>query len=133
MRLRKVLVIDDDTAVLNVLRIGLHVRGYQVLTAQNGLEALEVLEIERVDLVIVDLMMPVMDGMAFLKSVRNKLKLGVPVVVLTGVDRRGVADELIQSGASVVLHKPVQFEVIETALKDLWSRVRGEGVGSSFR
>lgn len=118
-RVSRVLVIDDDASVLNVLRIGLRVEGFDVVTAANGREALDLLGLEVVDVVLADLMMPVMDGMAFLRAVREELGLSVPVVVLTGVDRDEVAADLEACGASAVLHKPARVDSLADVLRGI--------------
>lgn len=77
----KVLVVDDDRHILELVRIQLSQAGYDILTATNGLEALERIEAESVDLAIVDVMMPKMDGYTLTKEIRATTD--IPVLLLT--------------------------------------------------
>lgn len=80
-----VLVVDDDRDVLDTMEEILTAEGHRVLTAANGVDALELAERERPDLVLLDLEMPKMDGRCFLKALRASSALvDVPVVVLSG-------------------------------------------------
>jgi CheY-like chemotaxis protein len=80
----KILVTDDDAATREMLQFLLQDEGYEVLLARNGLEALEVIEKEPVDLVLLDLMMPEMDGYEALNALRENGRLGtVPILVVS--------------------------------------------------
>src|SRR5437762_3223345 len=86
-----VLVVDDDHKILRLLRIELSAQGFQVLMAENGPDALEVVERQRPDLVVLDIIMPAMDGLEVLRRVRELS--GVPVILLTakGADTDKIA------------------------------------------
>lgn len=77
-----VLVCDDEVSIVSSLRIYLASEGYGVLEAHNGVEALEVLNKEQVDLVLMDVMMPQMDGLTALTKIREQ-ENNVPVILLT--------------------------------------------------
>ena len=77
----KILVCDDEKDIVSALRIYLESEGYEVLEAENGKEALEVLESEDISLVLLDVMMPVMDGVETLVKIRERSN--VPVILLT--------------------------------------------------
>ena len=77
----KILVCDDEKDIVSALRIYLESEGYEVLAAENGKEALEVLESEDISLVLLDVMMPVMDGVETLVKIRERSN--VPVILLT--------------------------------------------------
>ncbi|HEX2573611.1 MAG TPA: response regulator, partial [Polyangia bacterium] len=82
---KRVLLVDDDDAVVDSLTLALE-DSYEVLAARNGREALEVLEGEGVDAVLLDLMMPVLDGPGFLRECRAR-HIEVPVLVFSaGID-----------------------------------------------
>src|SRR4051794_14860094 len=76
-----VLVVDDEPRLVDVLRINLEVDGYRVIAAGNGLEALERLKEDLPDLVVLDVMMPEMDGFETLRRIRQVSS--VPVLMLT--------------------------------------------------
>jgi len=78
---RLILVADDDAPILRLVRTKLQTDGYRVVTATNGQEALDVFENEQPDLVVLDIMMPVMDGLETLRHIRESSQ--VPVLLLT--------------------------------------------------
>src|SRR5216683_1405811 len=78
----QILVVEDDAAIRGLVSDVLRDDGYDVREATNGVEALEQLRYERPDLIVLDLMMPVMDGWAFVEECRRKRVCGdVPIVV----------------------------------------------------
>ena len=83
---RRVLVVDDDPDILDALSEILEVEGYEVQRARNGREALQRIEQDMPDLVLLDLMMPVMDGWEFMKHQRRDWHLcTIPTIVVSGV------------------------------------------------
>ena len=103
---RTVLVVDDDPGVLEVLDLALSAEGYEVVLAHNGREALERAAANRPNLMLVDLMMPIMDGWQFREEQRRDPALAaIPVVVLSGGDDLdGAAASL---GAAASFPKPI--------------------------
>ena len=108
-----ILVIDDDSECSDLLRRALHKHGHEAVLAANGWEGLIALDKQAIDLVILDLMMPGMDGGTFLRILRNdKRRTGLPVIVLSAVTsgelytrtlRLGVQDVLVK--ANYTLHQ----------------------------
>ena len=105
--MKKILIVDDDRTLRTVLTRYLENRGYQVEQVSSGAEALVAFAKNPPDLVVSDVMMPEMDGFAFLRTLRAKPEWGsIPVVVLTakdvdGEDRRrlaGQADRVLRKG-----------------------------------
>ena len=117
--MKKLLLVDDDQSVRRILALGLRVENFEVTQAVNGEEALECLGIESFDVVIADLMMPVMDGRAFIQKVRHELGSDVPILVLTSVKRASAASDLLEGGASALLHKPVTVARILEKLQEI--------------
>lgn len=112
---QKVLVVDDDPALRNLERHGLSTAGYDTVTAANGAEAMELIQRQQFDLVVVDLMMPVVGGLQFLRWLRGEAQSTIPAVVLTSHERAEVVAEAIDAGATKVLHKPIVLaEFLET-------------------
>ena len=81
----KILVIEDEDSLLQLYRIVLEKEGFKVLTVHNGQEAWDLIENEHVDLVITDILMPVMDGYEFTKLLRHS-NPGMPVLMITAKD-----------------------------------------------
>jgi DNA-binding response OmpR family regulator len=100
----RILVVDDEARILNFLVTKLKASGYEVITAGNGLEGLEQVRAQEPDLVVLDLLMPKMDGLEMLKQLRSFS--AIPVIVLTA---RGADVDRIQGlqlGADDYLPKP---------------------------
>ncbi|NLM60793.1 MAG: response regulator, partial [Clostridiales bacterium] len=76
-----ILIADDENDIRNLIKISLEENGYTVLTAQNGKEAWDILTSREVDLAILDVMMPVMDGFNLLRRIRERST--IPVIFLT--------------------------------------------------
>ncbi|MDO5550161.1 MAG: response regulator, partial [Lachnospiraceae bacterium] len=85
MRMLKILIVEDEEALLELYSIVLKKEGYETLQARNGQEAWECVEREHVDLVITDVLMPVMDGYELLKLLREDNPL-LPVLMITAKD-----------------------------------------------
>lgn len=99
-----ILVCDDDKEIVKAVEIYLKGQGYNVLKAYNGLECIEVLEKEEVHLVLLDIMMPVQDGMTTLKFIREKWT--VPVIMLTAKSEDIDKIEGLNLGADDYVTKP---------------------------
>jgi type IV pilus assembly protein PilB len=108
IRPRRILVADDNAIILKVLRNLLEAEGFQVITVQDGLEALKLTLQERPDLVITDILMPRMDGVTFIKKLKSQLATRyIPVIMLTAKDGVEAEVEGIGAGANDYLTKPV--------------------------
>jgi len=80
----KVLVVDDDPVIVRLLRVNFEMEGYEVVTAPDGEEGLASARAERPDVVVSDVMMPKLDGLAFAAALRRDAALaGVPIVLLS--------------------------------------------------
>ncbi len=120
-RRRRVLLVDDDPDLLDAVRRGLEGLGYEVETATNGVEAARRLEKELPEVMVLDIVMPVQDGIETLLELRRRnLELKVVVVSgggrITSMDYLGAARLL---GASRVLEKPFTLEELETAIREV--------------
>ena len=107
-----VLVIEDDPDMREIERAVLDCAGHQVIAATNGLEGLDVLERQRPCVILLDLMMPVMDGLTFLAERRRRgLAQGVPIVCLTAGGGE-MQRHALTLGAVDCLEKPVDFDEV---------------------
>ncbi len=83
-RKKRILVVDDETEIVQILQIRLEANGYEVLSAHDGLQALEKVHAEKPDLILLDILMPRMDGGTFLHRMKELGLLGIiPIIVLT--------------------------------------------------
>lgn len=84
---KKILIIDDEKPLLRALELKLSHAGFEVRTAGNGSEALHFVETETLDLILLDLLMPKMDGYAFLKKLQEA-NIHTPIIVLSNLGQR---------------------------------------------
>ena len=119
MQKGKILLVDDEIAFTTSMAKLLRVRGYQVTTASSGKQAIHLMEGENFDVVVLDLKMPGMDGIATLNEIK-KLKLHTETLILTGHGSIDSALEAFNLGAYDYLTKPC-------ALEDLLAKIEGAG------
>ncbi len=105
--IRHVLVVDDERHILRLIQVNLERVGYQVRTAFNGVEALEQIEAALPDLIVLDVMMPYMDGFEVLQTLRKKPNTsGLPVIMLTAKNQDADVFRAWKSGVDCYLTKP---------------------------
>jgi two-component system, chemotaxis family, chemotaxis protein CheY len=105
---RLVLVVDDDPDILQTLALCLSTEGYRVLMAANGQEALEVLGRDRPDCILLDLMMPVMDGWQFVSEIETRGLRRMPLLILSA--DRAVQQHSVKLRAEAYLAKPFDLD-----------------------
>jgi len=114
---RTVLLVEDDVAVRDMYSVGLRQEGYEVKTMENGVQALEWLDKNTPDIVLLDIMMPFMDGIETLTEIRKNPSLkDVPVVMLTNLSESQDVTRALASGANDYLIK-TKFTPSELAAK----------------
>jgi|SRR5581483_3304024 len=102
-----VLVVDDDEDIRLLCRLHLQRRGFRVTEAANGREAVDCARADRPDLILLDLMMPVMDGWECLIELKADTALrSIPVFIITGKNQREDQDRALASGAEAFIPKP---------------------------
>ena len=112
-----VLVIDDDIAVREAISAGLRREGYDLLFAENGADALDVLKNATPQVVILDLKMPVMDGLEFLSNLQLKPSEAFSVVVLTAHVDDESAEACFNAGISALIKKPFALNELRGAVQ----------------
>ena len=113
----RVLVIDDDPTIGYLVQSLLELQGYEVFVTEDGLRGLAAAQRQRPDAIVLDLMMPVMDGYEVLRQLRSDARTSaVPVVILTAVALKETDQEIRQAGASACLTKPFVPEELSAAL-----------------
>jgi CheY-like chemotaxis protein len=112
---KKILVVDDEPAVCEVVKEFLESRGYRVVTALSGQEALAAVRRERPDLVLLDILMPGMNGLEVLQRIRQ-MDPSAGVIMLTAVKDEEVARQAMQQEAYDYLTKPVDLDYLELTI-----------------
>lgn len=106
--MNKILIVEDDAAISNLIRINLNDAGYRCICAYDGLQASDLIEKERFDLILLDIMLPKMDGYELLEYIKT---MEIPVIFLTA---KSTVEDIVKGlrlGAEDYLTKP--FEIIE--------------------
>ncbi len=118
-----VLVVDDEAHMRRVLEIMLKQLGHRVLIAGEGAQALDVIDREKVDLVLTDLRMPVLDGIGLLSAMASR-SMNVPAIVMTAQGSIATAVEAMKLGAQDYLLRPFDMDVLELSIQRVLSRER---------
>jgi DNA-binding NtrC family response regulator len=124
MKGSKILLVDDEVVFTTNMGKLLTNRGYKVTTANNGHVAIQALEKENFDVVVLDLKMPGMDGLATLKEIK-KLGLFAEILILTGHGSIDTALEAIKLGAYDYLTKPCEIEDLVGKIEGAWQKKQG--------
>ena len=126
-----VLVVDDDPSIVDMIRLGLETDGMHVLSAGDGAEALDVLSREPVDVILLDIMMPKVDGWMALMEIRNNpVTTDIPVIMLTAKTQDLAKILAFKQGVQQYVTKPFNILELSARVRGLVkTRVRaGEGV-----
>jgi DNA-binding response OmpR family regulator len=118
MAVKKILVVDDETFIINLLRNGLTENGFEVITADNGFDAILAVEEQLPDCVITDIMMPKLSGLDFLKAIKNsKATKDVPVILISAMDQAEMVQQGLDMGAVDYITKPFKINEIVGKLR----------------
>jgi two-component system, chemotaxis family, chemotaxis protein CheY len=122
--MKNVLIVDDSPTTRKLIRYILKKTDYTVHEAEDGIDAMEKLSNLETDLVIVDLNMPNMDGIEFVKLLRNNYyHMDTPIIMLTTTKDEDLKREALQAGVNLFLNKPVQPAHLISRIESL---LRGE-------
>ena len=127
----KILVVEDEIDLNNVIVKHLKKNGYSVDSAFNGEEAMDFTAVAHYDLIVLDIMMPVMDGLTFLKKSRAA-KLATPVLILTAKDDIDDVVKGLDAGADDYLVKPFDFKELLARVRTLIRRNSGNATNEIY-
>jgi DNA-binding response OmpR family regulator len=117
---KRILVADDDPDLLDLLKMDLGFQGYDILAAANGKDALQLAVNEKVDLILLDVMMPYIDGYHVAYEVTNKLGSKAPcILIMTSRDTQREKGIAMMSGATEVIQKPFEMGVLHSKIAEL--------------
>lgn len=108
----RLLVVDDEVDICDFVRNFFKERNFEVFIAYNGKEALNIVESKRPDIILLDIKMPIMDGMETLRRLR-RLSPSTRVIMVTAVDDEDRAEEAKQHGVAEYITKPLLLEQLE--------------------
>lgn len=116
-----VLIAEDSHDTRVMLKRAFELKGYSVIEAEDGNEALELARKYRPSLLVIDLNMPVVDGLETIKEVRNREAPGeqIPIVAITAFDVYGMKEAALELGCNTYLSKPLDMDELDRELKGL--------------
>ncbi|MFC1508161.1 PleD family two-component system response regulator [Candidatus Omnitrophota bacterium] len=115
---KKVLVVDDDLDLLKMLQLRIETEGFEFMSAQDGKEMLESVKMKKPDVILLDVMLPKLDGYTALREMKKQEEYkDIPVIILTAKEKSKVGDLFVTEGISFFIEKP--FET-----KDLMQKIR---------
>jgi CheY-like chemotaxis protein len=118
MTARKILIIDDDMTALDIVDYLFEDKGYDVVRRADGLSALDCVDSVAPDIILIDLMMPKMNGQECVRQIRAK-GLKLPIVAFTALDDPSIHQEAIEAGCNMVLTKPCKPTLLVKHVDDL--------------
>ncbi len=122
---KNILAVDDIALALDVLKQALDVLGYETSTANDGKEALEMIEKEKPDLLITDIYMPGMNGIELLSKVRQFYK-ELPVILVTGFDADDAIAAAAKDNANAILLKPYHIKQLKELVEETLGGVQAQ-------
>lgn len=120
MSIPRILIVDDEQDTLNLLRMILEINGYTAITTLNSLNALDLAAKEQPDVVLLDIMMPGLDGFELCKLMRaNDATRDLPIIFVTAYETLDLEQRRIEAGADMVIHKPVDTRLLISAITEV--------------
>lgn len=117
---KKILVVEDNDRNRRLLKILLQARGYVVVEASSGKEALEYLEAQKPDLILMDIQLPNMDGLTLTKQIKSDEKTkDIPIVAVTAYAMKGDKERILEAGCNAYLSKPINTQELPQLIADI--------------
>jgi CheY-like chemotaxis protein len=119
---KKVLIAEDSSVIQNLTKKILSIQNYEISSVKNGQQVLDALEAEPFDIILMDINMPVMDGIECTEKIRSlddEVKSKIPIIAITGNARNLSLEEYREIGINEFLQKPLNFDQLVTLVKEL--------------
>lgn len=124
----KILIVDDDKTTRKLLSFYLKGSGFEIVTAENGLDALEKLGMNDINLVMTDLNMPYMDGIELVKTLKSDPNLAqIPIIMVTTEADINEQNRAFEAGANAYVTKPVTADMIVRKIKEILKEIMNKG------
>jgi CheY-like chemotaxis protein len=115
-----ILLADDNKANIVTFSSYLEAKGYKMLIANNGQEAIDFARSQKPDLILIDIQMPVLDGLAAMKQIRLDPSLvNIPIVALTALAMAGDREKCLEAGANEYLSKPIKLKTLADTIRNI--------------
>ena len=116
---KTILVVDDDDSVLSFLSFSLHGEGFSVLQAKDAETALKLLKTKTPDLILLDIMLPKMDGFSMCKTLRRDSQFkNVPILFITAYANPSSLNQVAEAGAQGLIEKPIMYSELLTQIME---------------
>jgi DNA-binding response OmpR family regulator len=117
---KKVLIVEDDPDIRKVLSMRLEINGFSVVEAEDGQQGLDMVKSKKPELIIMDLMMPKMDGFETCRMIRfdDEIK-DIPIIVLSALNEESERKKAFEAGADAYFIKPFDLDLLLNKIKDL--------------
>ena len=120
-----ILLVEDNLANIDTITGYLESRGYRMIVAKNGYEAITLAETEDPNLILMDIQMPGMDGLEAMRRIRDRGQTQVPIIALTALAMCGDREKCIEAGANEYLTKPIKFKQLTATIQQLLLQSEG--------
>ncbi|RAU82556.1 response regulator [Pontibacter arcticus] len=117
---KTILIAEDSSVILNLTKKILELQNYKILTAKNGGEVLKQVEAHKIDAILMDLNIPVKNGMDCTREIRaheNKTIAGIPIIAVTGNANNYSMEDFKEAGINDYLPKPLDFDMLVQTVK----------------
>ena len=126
---KKVLIAEDSTVIQNITKRVLQFQNFEITAVKNGQQVLKELDAKNFDIVLMDINMPIMDGMECARQIRqlsDDSKSGIPIVAITGNAKNYTMDDFKKAGIDEYLPKPLNFDQLVNTVKKYTAEGREE-------
>jgi len=113
----KILIVDDDELTLKTIHHHLKEEGYEPIVAKDAAKALEILDKEKINLIISDIMMPNVSGLGLLSMLKNFYFDKIPVILISSLDKGEIVNNSMELGAAHFLVKPIDMKELSKVVK----------------
>lgn len=119
IEMKKIVIAEDNTLLSSLLKFRLEKEGYKLLIAENGKDAIELIEQHQPELILTDIMMPFISGLEVISHVRNKLNMASPIIVFSAAGQEEIVLKAFNLGATDFMSKPFSPNELVIRIKRL--------------
>ena len=112
-----ILAVDDEENIRNLITYTFEEHNLEVMTAENGKAAITILENNPIDVIITDLLMPTMTGLALIREIKKR-KSAIPIIIITAYGNTEMVKEIIAEGVFRLIEKPLDFDILVPIVQD---------------
>ena len=112
-----ILAVDDEENIRNLITYTFEEHNLEVMTAENGKAAITILENNPIDVIITDLLMPTMTGLALIREMKKR-KSAIPIIIITAYGNTELVKEILAEGVFRLIEKPLDFDILVPIVQD---------------